>query len=53
VPDLLGDRESSYARRLAIVRDADLCGGTSATLHRLMFRIVGALESDGASPRRH
>ncbi|MCH9687958.1 MAG: RNA polymerase sigma factor [Deltaproteobacteria bacterium] len=44
VPALEGDAEGSYRRRLTIVRDADLQGGDSADLHRLMFRLIGEVE---------
>ncbi len=44
-PDLSGEREASYRRRLAIVRDADLEGGRAAALHRLMFRAVAQTEA--------
>ncbi|MCA9713320.1 MAG: RNA polymerase sigma factor [Myxococcales bacterium] len=43
-PDLSGARDDAYRRRLTIVQDADLESGSSAALHRLMFRAVDAVE---------
>lgn len=45
LPDLSGEREAAFVRRLAIVQDADLEGGRAAELHRLMFRAVASTEA--------
>ncbi len=52
-PDLAGDREESFTRRLRVISDADLEGGASAELHRLMFRAVSDSEArrDGRDTR--
>lgn len=50
-PDLSGEREASFVRRLAIVRDADLEQGRAAALHRLMFRAVADTEARARAGR--
>ncbi len=45
IPVLAADgAEASYQRRLTIVKQADLHGGETAPLHRLMFRAMDAIE---------
>lgn len=44
-PDFSGEREQAFRRRLAVVSDADLLAGHSASLHALMFEIIGAREA--------
>jgi len=51
LPDFSGEREGAFVRRLAIVQDADLEGGRSAALHRLMFRAVAGTEARGRSAK--
>ena len=47
-PELPGPAEDSYRLRLSVIQGADLEGGRSSDLHRLMFRIIGAQEDPGA-----
>lgn len=44
LPVLAGDAEAMLDTRLALVRDADLEGGSAARLHALMFRGVAQTE---------
>lgn len=39
-------REERFNERLRIVRDADLADGTSAPMHRVLFKFVGSLEGE-------
>ncbi|MEM7152312.1 MAG: RNA polymerase sigma factor [Myxococcota bacterium] len=48
LPNLSGEREDSFRRRLTIVREADLEQGRAAALHRLMFELVKQTEARGA-----
>lgn len=44
-PDLSGEPDDSFRRRLRVLSDADLENGPSAALHRLMFRAVSDSEA--------
>jgi len=52
LPDLAGEREASFRRRLTIIQDADLEHGRTAELHRLMFRAVASVEDRAHRSRR-
>ena len=45
LPVLPPERDARWRTRLRVVRDADLLEGSSADLHRLMFRLVADVES--------
>lgn len=47
LPSLPQGRDARWRIRLDVVREADLLEGTSAALHRLMFRAVADVESSG------
>ena len=51
LPDLTGDRETAFRRRLVVIQGADLEHGRTAELHRLMFRAVADVEGRAAGRR--